>query len=133
MKRILLLLLIGSFFISGSFLAKTNNREGQGNPPNFAIYLNQKPYQKKELEIADFKEIEEKEKLIESLIGEYGGSCKEFTNKYSEILGLKVGKGKFHPKFYHYFLIISETKTYWEVLDSNWDLKGIIIRHKILK
>ena len=135
MRKILFLLLFGSLILSGIFWKKPIKKvEFFQNPPPFAAYLQLKPYSEA-FKIIDFKEINKKEKLIESILGRYGGSCKAFTNKYAPILGLKVGKGKFHPKFSHYFLILSETSSSWEVLDSNFslDLDGIIRRHFIKK
>jgi len=139
MRKILFLLLFGSLILSGIFWKKPIKKvEFFQNPPSFATYLQLKPYFEA-FKITDFKETNEKEKLIESLIGQYGGSCKEFAYKYAPILGLPIQKRQFIKGIYHYFFIIFETENEMIILDSNWNFQvskggdGIIRRHKIKK
>ena len=128
MRYVITILLI-FLFLSSQYESQVTLNLTSSNNPMFAEYL-------RRYEIAMFREnldIIERDKIITSLLGSYGGNCKTFVDKWASVLGLEIGKGKFHPKFSHYFLIISETDNEWEVLDSNWRLNGIILRHIIKK
>ena len=72
------------------------------------------------------------EELIKKLEGKHWGDCKSFAEFFSPVLDLPVGKINVGD-VNHYFLILSETENYWEVLCANWNWDGKILRHRIGK
>lgn len=110
------------------FLLPTKTSKTIPENPTFGSYLKENNYQ-----IATFKNEDWREEIINGLIGKRGGSCKEFTDKYQNILNLPIGKKQFIKGINHYFLIIKETETEMDILDSNFNWTQKILRHKIQK
>jgi len=101
---------------------------------NEAIEINLKNSEAK-FQIASLQREKENktEKIIDSLIGKYGGSCKQFVDKYADILKLEIRKQQFVAKINHYYFVVQETDKEMEILDSNWRWDGIIHLHWVRK